>query len=542
MIDINKFNTAISAYKQQFNDERWVNEEFKWIAVDKFQKEWNIDADNFGAMFTRATEKTDKFLGATNFFPRRMIKNFAQADNEATRALFINLYDESIDLTVRIENFKNGAEELRIKYGKDSWGNHFQNSNAITTYLWLRYPEKYYIYKFSLFRKNSLYFNADYHPKKGYDTENIVYGFKFYDELNALIKKDEELINLSKKYLEGCDYKDTQLKTLTIDFGFYVANYLYDDNAVTTDDLNDEENGTKEVQNCELKDDEQVLTAYTKQDFLRDVYLKEDKYNSLVGILNHKKNIVLQGAPGVGKTYVAKRLAYSLIGYADDRYVQTVQFHQSYSYEDFIMGYRPKEDGFILQEGVFYTFCKKAEADISHKYYFIIDEINRGNLSKIFGELFMLIESDKRGERIRLLYKNELFSIPENVYLIGTMNTADRSLAMIDYALRRRFAFFNLSPAFEYDGFKKYQLELNNDTFDKLISCVCGLNKAICDDTSLGKGFEIGHSYFCNLKNADKQILSGIVEYEIIPLIQEYWFDNQSKVDEWSKKLEDIVK
>lgn len=153
-----------------------------------------------------------------------------------------------------------------------------------------------------------------------------------------------------------------------------------------------------------------------------------------------KKNIILQGAPGVGKTFAAKRLAYAIMGEMNSSRVMMVQFHQSYCYEDFVMGFRPSKDGFELTSGPFYQFCKTAQIDNEHDYFFIIDEINRGNLSKIFGEL--LIEKDKRGEKMRLLYSNEQFAVPRNVHIIGMMNTSDRSLAMIDYALRRRFAFF----------------------------------------------------------------------------------------------------
>ena len=170
----------------------------------------------------------------------------------------------------------------------------------------------------------------------------------------------------------------------------------------------------------------------------------------------------MQGAPGVGKTFAAKRLAYSMMGVKDPNRVMMVQFHQSYSYEDFIEGFRPAATGFELKKGPFYNFCKKAEDDLENDYYFIIDEINRGNLSKIFGELFMLVENDKRGISLQLLYSGDKFSVPENVYIIGMMNTADRSLAMLDYALRRRFAFFEFSPAFQTNGFRKYRQEKNN--------------------------------------------------------------------------------
>src|SRR5699024_7318145 len=154
-------------------------------------------------------------------------------------------------------------------------------------------------------------------------------------------------------------------------------------------------------------------------------------------------------------TYAAKRLAYSVIGEQDRSRVQIVQFHQSYSYEDFLMGYRPRESGgFTLTEGPFYRFCEDARADDpTPPYFFIIDEINRGNISKIFGELLMLIESDKRGTELRLLYKHESFSVPPNVHIIGMMNTADRSLAVLDYALRRRFGFFEMAPGFRTEGF-----------------------------------------------------------------------------------------
>ncbi len=284
--------------------------------------------------------------------------------------------------------------------------------------------------------------------------------------------------------------------------------------------------------------------VYTAEDFLDEVFMPEDEYSRLVGILKAKKNIILQGAPGVGKTFAAKRLAYSVMGVKDIERVMMVQFHQSYSYEDFIMGFRPSTEGFELKKGAFYNFCKKAEIDSDNDYFFIIDEINRGNLSKIFGELFMLIENDKRGISLQLLYSDEKFAVPKNVYIIGMMNTADRSLAMLDYALRRRFAFFEIKPGFETDGFREYRMAIDNEKFNKLINCVENLNNAITADESLGDGFCIGHSYFCNL-SADaihEQTLSGIVEYELIPLLKEYWFDEPLKVKDWSNNLRSAIK
>ena len=300
------------------------------------------------------------------------------------------------------------------------------------------------------------------------------------------------------------------------------------------------ENETEE----DAEDVEKTYPPYTKEDFLSEVFMPEEEYDKLSGILRIKKNIILQGAPGVGKTFVAKRIAFSMMGVKDVERVMMVQFHQSYSYEDFIMGFRPSTDGFELKRGVFYNFCKKAEIDGDNDYFFIIDEINRGNLSKIFGELFMLIENDKRGVSLQLLYSDEKFSVPKNIYIIGMMNTADRSLAMLDYALRRRFAFFEIKPGFATDGFREYRMSLENEKFDKLIACVESLNNVISNDESLGDGFCIGHSYFCNLlpDTIDDQVLSGIVEYELIPLLKEYWFDEPTKVKDWSSNLRSAIK
>ena len=283
---------------------------------------------------------------------------------------------------------------------------------------------------------------------------------------------------------------------------------------------------------------------YSSEKFLEEVYITEKEYWTLRNLLIHKKNLIIQGAPGVGKSFMVKRLVYSIMEVKDTDRVMMVQFHQSYSYEDFIMGYRPSKEGFELREGSFYSFCKKAEEDSENDYFFIIDEINRGNLNKIFGELFMLIENDKRGEKnkIQLLYTDESFFIPKNIYIIGLMNTADRSLAMIDYALRRRFAFFNLKPGFDSNGFNDYKHQLNNNKFNKLIETMKRLNQEIKEDDSLGEGFKIGHSYLCNIKIEDiDEKLNYIVNYELIPLLKEYWFDEPKKVETWSEKLRSVI-
>ena len=285
----------------------------------------------------------------------------------------------------------------------------------------------------------------------------------------------------------------------------------------------------------------QQWPSYAKADFLSEVYLPEVEYDRLLSLLSYKKNVILQGPPGVGKTFMAKRLAYSMMGRKDCNRVKIVQFHQSYSYEDFIMGYRPSADGFELRTGAFYDFCKMASDDQDNDYFFIIDEINRGNLSKIFGELFMLIESDKRDVPIQLLYANERFSVPANLYIIGMMNMADRSLAMMDFALRRRFAFYEVKPAFESEGFRAYRESLNNARLDRLVSVVEQLNDAIAEDDTLGHGFCIGHSFFCGIREASSKLLAQIVDYEMAPLLEEYWYDEPPKAVDWIARMRNAV-
>ena len=280
-----------------------------------------------------------------------------------------------------------------------------------------------------------------------------------------------------------------------------------------------------------------VLELYSKEDFLNEVFISEQQYDEITILLNRKKNIILQGAPGVGKTYAAKRLAYSLMGCMDDARIEMIQFHQNYSYEDFVMGFRPVEGGgFELRTGIFHQFCIKASNDPTRDYYFVIDEINRGNLSKIFGELLMLIENDKRGSKfsVPLTYKpDSRFYVPQNVFVIGMMNTADRSLAMIDYALRRRFCFIEMEPAFGTQVFRKHLVDngIHEDVIERIIIRMNYLNNQIAADSNLGRGFKIGHSYFCN-PSTDENWYQSVIEYEINPLIEEYWFDDEEKAQE----------
>lgn len=291
--------------------------------------------------------------------------------------------------------------------------------------------------------------------------------------------------------------------------------------------------------------------SYSKDDFLSEVFMSENDFTHLERLLLRKKNIILQGAPGVGKTYTAKRLAYAMMGEKDESRIESVQFHQNYSYEDFIMGYKPNEDSFSLHYGIFYEFCRRASNDPSRDYFFIIDEINRGNLSKIFGELLQLIEADYREKAIRLAYsKDELFAVPKNLYIIGMMNTADRSLAMIDYALRRRFSFFDMTPGFDSSGFSKYREAILSPYFDRLIDAVKAVNEDILKDDSLGKGFLIGHSYLIQPVYGDDRdenlfdfdMTESIIEYDLIPLVSEYWFDNETRFNAAVDKLRNVLK
>ena len=658
MIDHDKFLDALSCYKRDFTQKHWKEEGYKWEAIKHFQDNWNTKDSDFHGMLSRSLAKTYNLLTSSHNYAARMIKEFATYAPEEVRAMFIDLYDESKDVVQRIQTFKDKADILLKRY-KNPGDQSFQTENAISVYLWLNYPDNYYIYKFEEVKNaaEKLGFNLLIKRKD----KNKLNNFRiFYDELREELKKDDEIKNLLATYLTDTCYKDPDFRTLTVDFGFYVSRYyeswwpsekeytpglkvedwknlLANPNVFNTTALEimarmlanggqgscselakkygesknfyitgtanlakrvHDETGcplpTKDTENSkwwpilyigksaseddigsyiwklrsELEEalkqtdlsginlyapieeekvdapvNEVTIKPYSKKDFLKDVYMSEEKYDRLVSVLKAKKNIILQGPPGVGKTFAARKLAYSILGKEDKDKIAFVQFHQNYSYEDFVMGYKPCGGSFALKESIFYRFCKKAEKDPDNNYYFIIDEINRGNMSKIFGELLMLIEEDKREKeeyKVTLAYKeNEEFTVPKNLHIIGMMNTADRSLAMIDYALRRRFSFFEMGPGFDTEGFKAYQKGLNNDTFDALIKEVKELNKDIIADNSLGEGFCIGHSYFCldNEKDCTEEWMRNIVEFDIIPMLKEYWFDDKAKVEGWKNKF-----
>lgn len=835
MINPEKIQPILAGYKAYFPG-HWEDERYKWEAVQHFQRFWDPEAENFGEMFKEATSKTFNLLASGYAYPRAMIIHFAEADKEATRQMFSDLFYEDSDLGERVEAFQNAAEILRVTHNDGSWRSHYQNTNAISTYLWLRYPDKYYIYKYEIFHHVARELETDFRPRRDGSADSMLGGYRMYDELCALLEKNTEVTSLLDAAIEAASdaegktpcYPDPKRKTLTMDFGFYLSRYylesrknpreerwfpkdyspeltvrdwmellqdptvftpgslqimkrmkdyggqatckqlslkygessnfynggssalarrvaektgcplmadskdkvntvrwwpvlylgkeadnstegnfiwklrpelfealeqtdlsdvlLYVDNTpsiwkishgtettgisednkmiferrnvvvvhretkakassritqgqafmdvihrgdyfylcygnhiqllgqFTSDKAlpnpemqkgwyerpyrliararcqraytgmkkwwtpNDNSTCIKVDKSDEPRFEELILSPYfsmtlgelfsressgsgywwltvdpqkpadkriprySREDFLRTVYMTGERYDVLAALLKNKKNLILQGAPGVGKTFTAKKLAYAIMGEQDDSRVEMVQFHQNYSYEDFVLGIRPEGAEFKLTEGIFYRFCTRAAKHPDKPYFFIIDEINRGNMSKIFGELLMLIEKDYRGTKITLACSGQPFFVPENLYIIGMMNTADRSLAMIDYALRRRFGFFELEPGFTSEGFMQYQKDFANETFDALIDQIKALNKEIAADPSLGRGFRIGHSYFCgrNPGECTSDWMHAVVEFDLLPTLAEYWFDEPKKLEQWEKRLRGV--
>ena len=683
MINLEKLQNALVEYKKIF-DERWQGEKYKWEAVKWFQDHWDINANDFADMFAKATEKTANLLASMNNFPRKMMIQYAQDDAEAVRAMFINLYDESKDVTERILQFQSSAQDLcdRLSPGYQ----HYQRPMAITVYLCLKYPQKYDIFKYTVCKAAGIYLENDFIPTKGHTEQNIKGNSNLISEMQEVVSQDSELIELFENNLDSDCYADESHRMLTFDLSFYIANYLADktkkakedwtgadiDFGISADDWRElfddesifntqswevmyrfldyggmatckqlsvkygetpnfyntgvttlakrmtgcdisvkEKNGNKrywtilfvgrnvnsdedgvfvwklrdelkealedvdfsdtelyadqsensvnywwlnanpkiwsfsdievgEEQNYTMYNDngnkrrifqnfldaregdliigyesnpvKQVVAicrvtkqndgenlyfekiegltspidytllkdapelekmeyfmnpqgslfkltkgeydfimdmvreenqenpigseqaeSYSKEDFLSEVYMTSEKYDSLKGLLLNKKNIILQGAPGVGKTFAAKRLAYSIMGVKDESRVEFIQFHQNYSYEDFIMGYKPSGEGFRL-------------------------------------------------------------------YL---------------------------------DSF-------NDDTFYALIEKIKDLNFEIAKDPSLGSGFCIGHSYFCGQDECTDEWMQSVVEYDILPMLEEYWFDEPAKIQKWQNILRGV--
>ncbi|MGM0558834.1 MAG: AAA family ATPase [Myxococcota bacterium] len=296
----------------------------------------------------------------------------------------------------------------------------------------------------------------------------------------------------------------------------------------------------------ELRPEVQEPDSYTIDHALDDLFIDREEFVTALELLRERKNIILQGPPGVGKTFMADRLAYALMQARDRSRIELVQFHQSFTYEDFIQGYRPAEDGgFERKNGVFWRFCARAREQKNRDFVFVIDEINRGNLSKIFGELMLLLEADKRARKyaVSLQYarpKEEKFFIPPNVHLIGTMNTADRSLAVVDYALRRRFAFIDVAPGFN-SRFEDFALShgVKAQVVNKVRTRLSQLNREIAEDHQLGAGFKIGHSYFCPNGEGSygEDWFHRAIRYQVGPLLKEYWFDQPERAERAIERL-----
>jgi 5-methylcytosine-specific restriction enzyme B len=287
---------------------------------------------------------------------------------------------------------------------------------------------------------------------------------------------------------------------------------------------------------------------YTVSQATEALFMSQERFEEILAIWKQKKNLVVQGPPGVGKTFFHRQLAYALMSAKAPSRVASVQFHPSYAYEDFVQGYRPDQGGFRLRDGLFLRFCERARKDGGNAHVFVIDEINRGNLAKIFGELLMLLEADKRSAEwaVPLAYGTEEaipFYVPDNLFVLGLMNTADRSLAVVDYALRRRFAFVALEPAFSSPRFVEYLKErgVADGLVEKIVSRMNSLNTEIAQDkTNLGPGFRIGHSFFCNPPEQAEhhtEWFEAVVNTEIGPLLDEYYFDDPEKSPKLVKRL-----
>lgn len=287
----------------------------------------------------------------------------------------------------------------------------------------------------------------------------------------------------------------------------------------------------------------EAAKPYSVADMISEgVFLGEDEINQVLSRWRIKKNLILQGAPGVGKTFVGRKLAFALLSELDPARITTVQFHPSYSYEDFVRGYRPTDEAgkFVLLDGPMLQLCSRAKDDPDRPHVLFIDEINRANVSQVLGELMVLLEPDKRGiaNSVTPLYRRnpeERFHVPENVFVIGTMNIADRSLALVDYALRRRFAFMTLEPRFGSVSFRNWLKErgMKEPLIQKIDSVMSALNDTIAKDSLLGPAYRVGHSFFCPAGTDFSQLgeswYRDVVETEIRPLLLEYWYDAPQK-------------
>lgn len=589
------------------------NEKYKWQAVKWFQDNWDINASKFSTMLDNALSKTENLLVSRNSFPRGMIVSLAHTDPTAVRDMFKNLYDESLPLKDRVESFMRSADRLKEKYSNGEWNMHYQNTNTISIYLWLRFPDKYYIYKYGESKEVDEKLGLGFTFKRNGEPSEMIKGYEMYGILNSFLIQNKEARKIIEAHItkDPTCYPDPDLKTATIDLGYYISRRYKS-----------------------LKS-----SLYSNKNSSMNPFISEAK-----SILENKKNVILQGAPGTGKTYNTAALALSVLGYNDvdfNNHFEVMKlydsligsqiffttFHQSLDYEDFVEGIKPHiqtdEEGnptgtvtYEAEDGIFKKACASVNTDeeddisdwiddfisqikgienkmeiptitgkssfyawwndgnktistrskssfdqtgattasaplnikqvkeqalgkgsesnwphyaqaliefVKHKYskkeekpiVLIIDEINRGNVSKIFGELITLIEKDKRlGEdhpiRVTLPYSKTIFGVPSNLYIIGTMNTTDRSTGTIDYALRRRFAFITVPSQKEI-----IENERGKALFDDVRKFIETHRFAEMDIEDL----MVGHSYF--MAEDDDELLLK-VKYEIIPLVKEY--------------------
>ena len=752
-IDESKLYSLIEIFKEGFK-ENFLEEKYKWEAVKHFQDNWNIDAEDFPTMLSNALSKTGNLLAALNFFPRRMIKQYATRFPEEVRGLFEGLFNESSDLKERIDAFIAGIEYIHKQWNGNGTLNHYQTFNAVSTYLWLRYPDKYYIYKPSVAK---LMFE-----KLGVDIKltplranAVIRTYELYDYISKTLYKDNEFKKMLVESLADTCYSDEFMVTAAIDLGYYFKKQQKASATTLPSNLALEtkywmyapgENASK-WSRCkeqgiicigwdEMGDLSQINTLSECRDGLRDVYENPDssfmndglaiwefshvmqngdiiyakrglsniiargivkseyiydqsqedfchtrkvewthigewtlenivqktltditkypdyvkkietmitegkndnkqstqydeKYSYYINLLLKNKNLILNGAPGTGKTYLAKQIAAQIIfdGNVPEDFEENekfinqygfVQFHPSYDYTDFVEGLRPTSPnkdgsiGFERKDGIFKGFCKKttlpetsflledsllmfkkdlvnigrlniksfrsstniqvelgekgvltvitpqsawtcsdkkmleylktrdchpndtytktigdyilenyhvnSSSNVSpSKYIFIIDEINRGEISKIFGELFFAIDPGYRGKKgkVQTQYQNLItdesdpfkdgFYIPENVYIIGTMNDIDRSVECMDFAMRRRFTFKEITAE---ESAKN--MGVDPDRMKRLNNAISGIE-------GFNSSFHIGAAYFRGITDYEE-----LWELKLQGLLKEY--------------------
>ncbi len=530
----------IEKYSEVFQSFR-KEELYKWKAIKQFQDVWNPDADNFAAMLESALSGTSNLLQGNQYYrPRELLQDFAEMNPIKTCHAFIDLFDENRDLQTRMKQFEQVANELLKEYnkkasslGKKSEPGHYQSPRAMSVYLSLRYPENYYLYMYKIYTKIADRLCREQKSDK----------FECFADYIAICAEMIHRLELKHpKVIEDSDsLLPDDLRAVDPEHHLLVQDILY--------------------YSYKYSDDQKGKSQYAKDE--GEVVKQEVRPGS---------NIILYGPPGTGKTYNVAAMAW-LISRGIDPALENVRsltdeqrveaktwydteladhenghvafttFHQSYGYEEFIEGIRPvipesndleveNDIGYTIEDGVFKAFCNRASAsDVDGNddpYIFVIDEINRGNISKVFGELITLIEPSKRigqpdQQTAILPYTKKPFGVPANVTIIGTMNTADRSIALMDTALRRRFRFIEMMP--DYDALQCIP-EFDGISISKLVEC---MNRRI--SVLYDREHTIGHAYFMELvEEPNINTLATIFEERIIPLLQEYFYDDYEKI------------